>query len=385
MGTRDPLPVLWIGVLLGLAQLLVLVTTVPISIAQENDVQETGACQPLATEVPSRIMEWIWIDNETVFFTIAYGTAPIGRPLGERPTTTYVYSFTDGVVTTLPSNPLEEAMTPADVLQFTRPHLELPANLLDQPVQRDTNEFWIGTAIELSPSGNYVVYRLEDLTEATYRLADIHSSREFELDIIVRDLSSDGIGMNLVDIVWAEEIDTFVVQGTSGLTNAYLPATLNTITDTGIDSRRLTDLEPLSGSEYLQFIVHGLSTSGRYLIIDSLLPFPDGSEFPDPRYSRIIDVETEESIDLPMDFLGWPTVAWLSDDTFRAHTTLGVIDYSILTQSFEVVLPPEFMEDIQSTSFSFDGSYMIGVQTIGLEEPTPVIGGENVIIACNLS
>jgi len=302
----------------------------------------------------------------------------MGGPLSERPTTTYVYSFADGVVTTLPANPLVEVTTPADVLQFTRPDLELPTGLLNQPIHIDLADR--PAAIEASPSGNYVAYRLGNVPAATYRLVDIPSAREFELDITVRDLESDGVLMALVDIVWAEEIDTFVVQGTSGLTNAYLPATLNTITDEGIDSRQLTDLEPLSGSEYLEFTVHGLSPSGRYLIIDSLLPFPDGSEFPDPRYSRIIDIETEESIDLRMNFRSTPQVAWLSDDTFRAHTTLGVIDYSISTQSFEVVLTPEFMEDIHRTSFSFDGSYMIGEQRIESEVPG---GDETVVVACS--
>ena len=384
MGTRDSLPVLWVGVLLGLAQLLVLVTTVSISIAQENDVHGADACQPLDTESSGfGHIEWHWIDNETVFFTVGHPTESyVGRPLGERTTTTYVYSFAEGVVTTLPANPLISYENSEVLIRTLRPEVEGDA-MLNQPIGRDYNTE--EAVIELSLNARYAIYLVADTSEAIYRLALFHSNEEFVLDIPSRDLGPTGSIAGRIDTVWSDESDTFVLQGRFGLTNAYVPATLNTITEAGIDSRRLTDLKPLSGSEYLQFIVHGLSPSGHYLIIDSLLPFPDGSDFPDPRYSRIIDVETEESIDLPMDFPSWPPVAWLSDDTFRAHTTLGVIDYSISTQSFEVVLTPEFMEDIQFTSFSFDGSYMIGVQTIELEEPNSVIGGETVIIACNLS
>ena len=347
-----------------------------------QNVQQGIDCRQLDTESPGFAnMTWHWTDNETVIFTVTHETSSyVGRPLGERTTTTYVYSFAEGAITTLPTNSFTEATTPAQVLQSTRPDLEIPAGLLDQPAQMDPNSTERLLALEVSPNGNYVMYRSSNVPDATYQLAAIRSGREFDLDIPVRNLGIDSVAMSSVDVVWAEEADTFIIQGIYGLTNEYLPSTLNVITEEGITARQLTDLEPLSDYEYVQFTVHGLDPSGQYLLVDPISPYPDGSEIPDPHHSMIVNVNNQERIDLRFDFHSFPPVAWLSGDTFRAHTTLGVIDYSISTQSSTVILTPEFMELIDRTSFSFDGSHMIGLQAIEPEVPG---GDQTIIIACS--
>jgi hypothetical protein len=354
-----------------------LFATMPLNSQQRID------CKQLDTKSPGfATIAWQWVDNKTILFTVTHDApASIGGSLGETTTTTYTYSFTEDILVELPSNPLVQANSLESLIQTLRPEVEIATDIFDQPVQRDSISGL--TAIEVSPNGSYVVYPVINTSETTYRLASLRAGIEFSLEIPLRNLGSDGLAIDLIDVVWADKVDTFIVQGMSGLTNAYLPSTLNIITDAGIDTRRLTDFEPLRAYEYVQFTVYGLNPSGRYLLVDPISPYPDGNEIPEPNYSMIIDINNADGINLRLDFRGSPPVAWLSDDTFRAHTTLGVIDYSIPTQSYITVLTSQFMETIGRTSFSSDGSYMMGVQStesnsLGNEQ------SQNMIVACIL-
>lgn len=366
-----------------MVSILTVILTLGLFATTPHNAQQHIDCKQLDTKSPGfATVAWQWVDNKTILFTVTHDApTSIGDSLGVTATTTYTYSFTEGILVELPSNPLIQANSLEALIQTLRPEVEIATDIFDQPVQRDSISGL--TAIEVSPNGSYVVYPVINTSETTYRLASLRSGIEVNLEIPLRNLESDRLAIDLIDVVWAEEADTFIVQGMSGLTNAYLPSTLNIITDAGIDTRRLTDFEPLMAYEYVQFTVYGLNPSGRYLLVDPISPYPDGNEIPEPHYSMIIDINNAEGINLRLDFRGSPPVAWLSDDTFRAHTTLGVIDYSIPTQSYITVLTPQFMETIGRTSFSSDGLYMMGVQSTESDS----LGNkqsQNIIVACIL-
>jgi hypothetical protein len=272
-------------------------------------MQEKFECHILSTELPLIASEWDWRTPTTVWFSVYNGSSPDFVP---RRYIWYEYNAETNVLTQLSESPYTSATITSGAQR------SLAATIEEFP------DFYY--AAVSSPDTTRLIYPQGSPDTATYWLLDMTTNTQTDLGIRIFNVPT--------RVQWTADGNQFMI---TGIANSISPAYIVQIKGREVTLRSVFDVSiPLfeNSREVLESAGHvplGLSPDGRYVVVQPQLT---------PYLMWLIDRETNQFYTLPFASVGYELI-WDSADKFLALTDLGIIEYTISTQSYTVIAAPD--------------------------------------------